>query len=55
MDLLVLIGIVVTVLAGVSALAYLRRIALATERVADAVERGADRRQVERRTTDPAV
>jgi hypothetical protein len=38
MDLLILIAIVLVVLAGISVLAYLRRIALATERVADAIE-----------------
>ena len=39
MDWLVLLGIVVVVLAGISVLAYLRRIAAATERIADSLER----------------
>jgi hypothetical protein len=39
MDWLLLIGIVLVVLAGISVLAYLRRIATATERIADALER----------------
>lgn len=36
MDWVLLIGIVVVVLAGISLLAYLRRVAAATERIADA-------------------
>ncbi|WP_243061716.1 hypothetical protein [Humibacter sp. RRB41] len=39
MDWLVLFGIVAVVLAGISVLAYLRRIAAATERIADSLER----------------
>lgn len=39
MDWLILIGIVVVVLTGISVLAYLRRVAAATERVADALEK----------------
>lgn len=39
MDLLILVAIVVVVLAAISVLAYLRRIATATERIADALER----------------
>ncbi|GAB3389892.1 hypothetical protein GCM10027568_12760 [Humibacter soli] len=39
MDLLILAAIVVVVLAAISVLAYLRRIASATERIADALER----------------
>ena len=39
MEWIVLIGIVATVLAAISVLAYLRRIAAASERIADALER----------------
>lgn len=39
MDWIILIGIVVVVLAGISLLAYLRRVAAATERIADALEK----------------
>jgi len=39
MDLLILAAIVVVVLGAISVLAYLRRIAAATERIADALER----------------
>jgi hypothetical protein len=39
MDWLVLFAIVAVVLAGISVLAYLRRIAAATERIADSLER----------------
>jgi hypothetical protein len=41
MDWLILASIVVVVLAGISVLAYLRRIASATERIADAIEQRA--------------
>jgi hypothetical protein len=39
MDWLIPIGIVVVVLAGISLLTYLRRVAAATERIADALEK----------------
>jgi hypothetical protein len=41
MEWLSLVVIVVFVLAGISLLAYLKRIAAATERIADALERAA--------------
>lgn len=44
MDWLIVAAILVLVLAGISLMAYLRRIAAATERIADALEKRSDSR-----------